>query len=423
MKQEKKFSLAKLLAGRRFTVILSLVLAVLVWMYVITVVDPNQSKPIRVQVNLDFNSAAYTSQGLDIIDKPSKNITVYVNGDNSVIGGLSANDIQVYPDYASVSGSGKYSLKLKVEKSDTYKNYTIENTQAQYIDLTFEKVVTQKFAVNVNASGVQTADGYYMDLPVASPKEVTLSGPETVIKSIDKVVANVELNEVRTEPAIANAMLTYLDKTGKEVDDTYITGDFNQVEVTIPILKIKDLPISVEFTSVPAGYDTAQLGATLSQKTIRVAGPAELIDAKEKYECYVNLADFKLGESVLCNIELDEGLRNIDSLQTVTVSFDTLSYTTKTITVTELRAINLPANMKISFPTARINNVVLVGKPSELEALAETGVVAQVDAAPANISVMNAQQTMPVKIIIPGTQTVFATGAYTVLCDITTNAS
>ncbi|MEG2595205.1 MAG: hypothetical protein RR989_01845 [Ruthenibacterium sp.] len=186
MKQEKKFSLAKLLAGRRFTVILSLVLAVLVWMYVITVVDPNQSKPIRVQVNLDFNSAAYTSQGLDIIDKPSKNITVYVNGDNSVIGGLSANDIQVYPDYASVSGSGKYSLKLKVEKSDTYKNYTIENTQAQYIDLTFEKVVTQKFAVNVNASGVQTADGYYMDLPVASPKEVTLSGPKPSSKALTK---------------------------------------------------------------------------------------------------------------------------------------------------------------------------------------------------------------------------------------------
>ena len=75
---------------------------------------------------------------------------------------------------------------------------------------------------------------------------------------------------------------------------------------------------------------------------------------------------------------------------------------------------------RVSFPTARVNNVTLIGKESELQTLASTSVVAQVDATPANISVMNGQQTMPVKIIVPGTQTVFATGSYTVLCEIST---
>ncbi len=420
MDNKKKFSLDVLFADRRFTAALSLVLAILVWLFVITVVDPDQTAKRQVKVSFDYNSATYTSRGLDILHRPEKTITVEIAGDNSVLGGVTAKDLLVYPDYSTVEGPGNYKLKLKIEKANPLANYTINDPGDQYIDVTFDKVVTQKMPITVNASGIQPADGYFMDTAVASPKEVTISGPERDIARVDKVVANVQLNEERTESAIANATLTYVDKNGEEIRNASITCDVAQVEVTIPILKIKELPITVEYSSVPAGYDTTQLGATLSQKTIRVAGPAEQVDALTDYKCYVNLSSFKLGESVQCNIELTDGLRNIDSLQTVTVSFNTIGYTVKTITVTELYAANVASNMTVSFPTARVNNVTLIGKESELQTLASTSVVAQVDATPANISVMNGQQTMPVKIIVPGTQTVFATGSYTVLCEIST---
>ena len=44
--------------------------------------------------------------------------------------------------------------------------------------------------------------------------------------------------------------------------------------------------------------------------------------------------------------------------------------------------------------------------------------VAQVDASAGNINVSKGQQSMPATIVVPGSDTVFATGSYEVLCDI-----
>ena len=64
-----------------------------------------------------------------------------------------------------------------------------------------------------------------MDTPVASPAEVTVRGPESVVNSIDKVMANVTLDEQRTESALTTAQLEFLDKEGNPVESDYLTMD------------------------------------------------------------------------------------------------------------------------------------------------------------------------------------------------------
>ncbi|MEG2653110.1 MAG: hypothetical protein RSA17_05995, partial [Ruthenibacterium sp.] len=165
---------------------------------------------------------------------------------------------------------------------------------------------------------------------------------------------NVELKEERTESAIVTAKLQYLDKDGKVVEDPDIKADSDQVEVTIPIYKIKELPLTVEYTSVPTGFNPAVLNATLSEKTIRVAGPAAQLDGMTSISAgIVDLAAFKLGEDITANVEMPEGLRNVDGLQSVTIHFATEGYTTKTVTVTELRTINVAEGVTVSFPNER----------------------------------------------------------------------
>ena len=56
----------------------------------------------------------------------------------------------------------------------------------------------------------------------------------------------------------------------------------------------------------------------------------------------------------------------------------------------------------------------------ELAAISPSDVIAQVDASAQNITVKGSgQQQFSAQIIVTGTKTVFATGAYSVLCDIT----
>lgn len=182
-KPKQKFSIRRAFDNKRFTAIFSVVLAVVLWLVVITVIDPNQSRTIPVKVSYDYDATAYKTQGLDLINPPSRTINVQVSGDNSVIGGLTSSDLLVYPDYSTVTGSGDYTLKIKIEKSDSNKKYEITTGNEQYVEVTFDKVVTQKFPIQVSAVGVEPADGYYMDVPLCSPSEVTLSGPRPKCRS------------------------------------------------------------------------------------------------------------------------------------------------------------------------------------------------------------------------------------------------
>ena len=417
-------ALARLAGDKRVLALFSLLVAFFMWFVVISVVDPNQTVTVRyVPVNLEYNSAAYESYGLGIVEKPNMTVNVRVTGDGSVVGGLEAGDLLVYPDYSSVTGVGTYTLRLIVRRADTSiaaQQYEIEGIVSNnYITLTFDEMATKTFPVTVNVIGVEPAEGYFVDTPVASPAEVTLRGPESQMSQVDKVVANVALSGQRTESALATAQLEFWDKDGNVLTDTHITTDTEQVEVTIPVLKMKEVPITFEYTGVPQGYDTSVLDAQLSQETILIAGPAERVDALESVSAgFVDLTKFKLGETVTLSITLPEGIRNLDALQSVDVTFDTYGFATRTVTVSQITVVNAPSDTTVTVTTRRLSDVTLVGPEDELDALSEANVVALVDASASNINVSKGQQSMPATIVVPGSDTVFATGSYEVLCDI-----
>ena len=192
-------ALARLAGDKRVLALFSLLVAFFMWFVVISVVDPNQTVTVRyVPVNLEYNSAAYESYGLGIVEKPNMTVNVRVTGDGSVVGGLEAGDLLVYPDYSSVTGVGTYTLRLIVRRADTSiaaQQYEIEGIVSNnYITLTFDEMATKTFPVTVNVIGVEPAEGYFVDTPVASPAEVTLRGPESQMSQVDKVVANVALS-------------------------------------------------------------------------------------------------------------------------------------------------------------------------------------------------------------------------------------
>lgn len=421
---ESKFE--HLFANRRFSAAFALLMAILLWVVVITL-QPNTEKEItNIDVNLDYNSASYTGKGLDIVDRPDVKVRVKVKGDGTDVLNISAADLMVYPDYTTVTGEGTYTLKLeaKINGTSLSRNVDIEKVIPDTITLDFDKIATKKFPIQVSVTGLEVGNGYYADTPTARPGEVTLRGPESEINRIEKVLANVAVEGERTDPLLAPSELEYLDKSGNPVDSEYITADVEQVEVEVPVLKMKEVPLTFEFTGVPAGYDPSQLSYTMSQNTIRVAGSQEQVDALESISAgIIDLTTFVPGTPITLNITLSEGLRNVDSLQTVTVEFDTRGYTTKTVSVTDIRVINASSGVTVTPTTQRINSVTLVGLETELETLSSDSVVAVVDASSDNlVNMKKGQLQMNARILVPGAKSVFATGSYTVLCDINTQS-
>ena len=402
----------KLFSNRWFAMAVSAMLAVLLWLVVIAQ-EPTQTRTITVSgVSYDYNSALYTGASLDIVKREDTKVSVVISGDSSAINEVDPADIVVYPDYTEVSRSGmpgEYTLRLQARRADTsLTKFDIDSISPAYVDVTFAQ---------------DPAEGYYLGEKQASPAEVTLRGPVDELARVARVVARVESDEKRDRTMLDSAALEFLDADGHAITDSSITVlEGEQVEVTIPVLKLKEVPLKFEFSNVPAGYDPAELNASISPATIRIAGAADTVDGIESVNAgFINLARVQLGKAETLKIQLSEGLVNVDDVQEATVTFDTSGYgEPRAITVSDIRVVNAPSGVDVKVITESINNVTLVGEAEELAAISPSDVIAQVDASAQNITVKGSgQQQFSAQIIVTGTKTVFATGAYSVLCDIT----
>ena len=82
-----------------------------------------------------------------------------------------------------------------------------------------------------------------------------------------------------------------------------------------------------------------------------------------------------------------------------------------------IRAINVPSNYELQILSSIVSGVTLYGPADEIEKLSADSIVAQIDCQ--SISLTVGQQTIPVTIQIPSSTRIFATGSYTVQCEVT----
>ena len=190
MKKDKDKSL---LDDRRFSIPLSILLAVAMWMVVTMVINPNSTFTIyNVPVDFNYNSTSYTSKGLDIVNNPQKNVSLKLEGNGYDLSGLKAEDFVVYPDYSSVNGPGEVTLPLRVLVRDSASQVKATVNKDERVTVVFDSVEEKTFTVQVQASDLTIADGYILQGTVASPSSVTVSGPASEVDSIDRIVARVE---------------------------------------------------------------------------------------------------------------------------------------------------------------------------------------------------------------------------------------
>ena len=101
----------------------------------------------------------------------------------------------------------------------------------------------------------------------------------------------------------------------------------------------------------------------------------------------------------------------------MTLSFDTSDMASTTLNISNIRLINVPSNYDMEILSSLVSGVELYGPQEEIEELSADSVVAQIDCQ--SISLTVGQQTIPVTIQIPSSTRIFATGSYTVQCEVT----
>ncbi|OUQ39730.1 hypothetical protein B5E65_15040 [Gemmiger sp. An120] len=418
----KKFKWEKLWGDRRFLLLLSLGIAVLLWLYVTMSVMPNTSTTLSgVPVDFDYDSAKYTTLGLDIVNEPSYTVDLSLSGDGSVLGAARASDFVVYPDYSSVKGAGSQILNLNVKiinpDLENRVTATIERGR-RTVDVVFDTILTKTLPVTVETSGLHIAEGYSLNKVSSSPSEITITGPSTEVSQVTAVVAPLSMEGELSESQLVQVPLEMRDANGKTLDLPYTTMEDDIVDVTVSVYKQVELPLVVNFINVPSYFDVNTLQYSLSQETLLVSGPERVVNNLTELSVgSFDLSTFSLDKDYQMNVELPDGIVSNENVSSVTLSFDTTGMSERSFNVSQISVINVPANYQVEVTTKRINNVVLVGPEEDLEQLSAGSIEARINAEDLQVAV--GTQTVAVQIQVPSNPRVFAIGTYTVTCNIT----
>ena len=405
----KKSNLKAFLDSKYFTMILSFLMAVAIWIVVVTFFSTDARTTIKdVPIDIDYNSS-YLNLDLEIIDQNIETVDVTVVGPRNIVGSLTKDDIIVYPNINSVKMAGKYELSLNAVKKSSIMEYQIESLSDYQVSVRFDHLAEKAFKIDADISNLTIPDDLMVDKITITPDNVIVKGPESTVNKISKVVATVAQQEL-TQTAVLPAVLKIYDENDVELDATHISYDVEEFNITVPVLKEITVPVVIDYTNVPAGFNTSLFNVALSQKEITLAVPSRSADSINQFVVgYIDLGTLEIDSPYVFDISLPSGYKNVKQVSQISATINGEKLDSKSVTVKEIKVIN-SGDQKVEVLTESINHVEIVGDKTVVEKLEADKVIAQLDMT--KVALAQGQQTVEVDVIIPSTDAAFVRGTY-----------
>ena len=410
----KEFSFKKLFFKKRFSIAFSVVLAFLIWI-VITV----QQKPVisrtfsDLSVNINLENTFVSENNLNIIGDISKQrFTVVITGPTSLVSALTADQIGIYASAGEVDAPGKYSLKVSPTSTTVSAEYDITSISPPTLDVEFDYVDTMEFTITPVAEGVTAASGLIAENGVVGGTEsdtVTVTGPRTVVGKIKSVSAIAKVDKTLDATETFDAELVLLDDAGKELSKEFVTMSTSNVKVTVPISKKKTVPILVDYTNVPVGFDEKSLSVSYNYPSVNIIGSPDKVDKTSQITLSpIDLSTLTMGKkSFDLSLKLPDGVRLLDSIEYITVTVNASNYSEKTINVNSVKFTGLSTGLSMG-NLSSIKNVKICGPASVIKDITPEDISAEADLTDKKAG----QHTVPVKFKLGKYKNVWVSGQY-----------
>ena len=277
MIKNKKFNLHALFSDNRFLLVISLIIAVVFWAAVCISFSPETEVVVEnVPIKIDTENSVPEQYGLRMFGDNSYTVDITVSGSRYVVGGklLSADDFKVTASTALVTSAGTHSLQVKVTKANESADFTIESISENFINVYFDAYAEKQANLVVNADTDNVApDGYIVDSDlIMDTKTVLVGGPALEISQLDSVAANLNIDRELKESTAFNVPMVAVNKSGAALKFVTIDGEENAtVTVTVPVYKVEELPVTVDFTNSPSKFVTDKPQYTCSPSSVKVA--------------------------------------------------------------------------------------------------------------------------------------------------------
>jgi len=334
-----------MLENKVVRVLLSVCIAFGLWLYVITAVSTEYDLTIPNVPVVFQGEALLADRGLMVTAKESPKVTLQLYGKRSDLSKLDSSNLSVIVDLSKIGEVGTHNLNtsnISYPVGIRQDSITVLNRTPSTITLTVENKISKEIPVNIGYIGNVPEDLIAdKDNAVLDYSMVSITGPESVIDQITQARIEVDL-ENHNVSFSESYRFTLCDKDGNPVDAALVETNVAQVNLTLYIQRIKEIPLRVEVVAGGGATENTSV-IELSHQTIKVSGSESVLDQFD--ELTVGTLDLGMipdTTNLTFPVVLPAGVTNISAVSEVQVTVRFPALATKSFTVTDITAINVP---------------------------------------------------------------------------------
>ena len=301
-----------MLNNKTFLRIFSLVVAVLLWMYVMGEVDPAKTSTVS-NITVSFmNSDMLAEEGLAPIENENMQISAKIKGKRSLVNDVKRNGMSAYVDVSSCK-EGKNTVEVKINTPD---GISVESTSDEYLTFEVEAIEEAEKPVSISFEGKSGSKSKVPWVLSFMPETVTVSGASSLIDKVSEVRGTVSVADMSEDHSSWEyATVTAVDEKGNAVAGVSVQD--GSVTAEVRILTVKTVTLEVSAENMEDGYEADSISA---DSQIKIVAPAEVLDYVDSIKGTADMTGVSDTEThkIKLNFDLPEGVYLYNSNEPVT---------------------------------------------------------------------------------------------------------
>ena len=205
--------------------ILAFLIAGLLWLTVVNIDNPITDQtykniPVSV-INAEVLASEETPKTYQIVDD-TQTVDVTVKAKRSVLSKIEAKDIVAVADMKELTLNTQIPIQVTVKGHEYKEAYS----NPRNLQIKLEDEETKKFPIVPKTTGT-VRDGYVLGSVTAVPEQVSIRGPKSVVETISKVEAKVNVSGLSQDMLMKSELKLY-DQDNEEIDQTLLQQSGNR---------------------------------------------------------------------------------------------------------------------------------------------------------------------------------------------------
>lgn len=247
--------------------LISLLSALVLWLYVMTVEDPVETRTFSDIPVTITNMSVLEERGLTIYPKEELLADISIRANLSSLRPINRDNIYIYGRLDDPK-EGKNVVYLQANLPERVNKYDIK---PNVITLDLEKVVNEKRSISVDVEGEPKIN---IDNIETNKKTVDVSGPRTLVNKVTSIKATLDASD-KYKDFSTKLKLVPVDANGDAVKGVKLDDNF--VVATVKFLQEKLVPVKLVFDDSVSNQSNLE-NYSINPKDITIEGKKEALD-------------------------------------------------------------------------------------------------------------------------------------------------